>query len=125
MEKKHVIITALFGLMLLSNPLFAQKLLMEKPAAERAKMQTQRMAGTLKLDSAQTGKVEKINLKYAQKLDPIMLGNANRMSKLKAVRALQNEKEAELKQVLSQEQFNQFKQQQQERKDEIRKNRKS
>ncbi|MCF2504726.1 hypothetical protein L0663_15140 [Dyadobacter sp. CY107] len=125
MEKKHVIITALFGLVLLSNPLFAQKLLTDKPAAERAKMQTQRMAGILKLDSAQIRKVESINLVYAQRLDPIMLGNANRMSKLKAVRALQSEKEAELKQVLSQEQFNQFKQQQQERKDEIRKNRKS
>ncbi|KAA0992275.1 hypothetical protein [Dyadobacter aurulentus] len=125
MEKKHVIMTALFGLVFLSNPLFAQKVLMEKPATERAKMQTQRMATTLKLDSAQTGKVEKINLTYAQKLDPIMLGNGSRMFKLKAVRALQSEKEAELKQVLSQEQFNQFKQQQQERKDEIRKNRRS
>lgn len=124
MEKKHVILTALFGTLLLSNPLFAQQLLTEKPAAERAKMQTQRMATTLKLDSAQTGKVEKISLKYAQKLDPIMLGNANRMSKLKAVRALHNEKEAELKQVLSPDQFNQFKHQQQELKDEIRKNRK-
>lgn len=125
MEKKHVILTALFGLVFLSNPLFAQKLLTEKPAAERAKMQTQRMAATLRLDSAQTGKVEKINLTYAQKMDPILLGNGSKMSKLKAVRALQNEKEAELKQVLSKEQFDQFKQQQQERKDEIRKSRKS
>lgn len=125
MEKKHVILTALLGLMLLLNPLFSQKVLMEKPAAERAKMQTQRMAANLKLDSAQIERVEKINIKYAQELDPIKLGNANTMSKLKAVRALQSEKEAELKQVLSKEQFDQFKQQQQERKDEIRKNRKS
>jgi hypothetical protein len=125
MKNKRIMIAALFGLMLLSNQLFAQRPLMDRPAPERAKMQTQRMTTSLRLDSVQAEKVATINLKFAQKMDPVIQGNANRMSKLKAARALQNEKEGELKQVLTREQFEQFKQQQQEVKDEIRKHRKS
>lgn len=120
-----MMLAGLLGLMLLSNASEAQKLLMDKPARERAQAQTQRMAASLGLDSVQAEKVGRINLRYAQKMDPVVQGNGNKLSKLKAVRSLQKEKEGELKQVLNPQQFEQFKQQQQAMKDEIKQRRKS
>jgi hypothetical protein len=125
MKKKQMIMAGLVGLMLLSNELLAQRQLMDKPAQERAATQTQRMTTSLKLDSIQACKVAQINLTYAQRMDPVMQGNASKISKLKAVRTMQKEKEAELKQVLSREQFEQFKKQQQAVRDEIKERRKS
>ncbi|OJV22629.1 MAG: hypothetical protein BGO21_05595 [Dyadobacter sp. 50-39] len=123
--KKKTIMTGLFGLMLFSHALMAQRQLMDKPAEERAAFQTKRMTTSLKLDSAQALKVAGINLRYAQRMDPLIQGNGTRMSKLKAVRTMQKEKEAELKQVLTREQFDQFKEQQQAMRDEIKERRKS
>lgn len=125
MKNKQMMLAGLLGLMLLSNASEAQKLLMDKPARERAQAQTQRMAASLGLDSVQAEKVGRINLRYAQKMDPVVQGNGNKLSKLKAVRSLQKEKEGELKQVLNPQQFEQFKQQQQAMKDEIKQRRKS
>lgn len=116
---------SLLGLMLFSHAAMAQRQLMDKPADERAATQTQRMTTSLKLDSVQAGKVAQINLRYAQRMDPVMQGNGSRVSKLKAVRAMQKEKETELKQILSREQFEQFKEQQQAVRDEIKERRKS
>lgn len=123
--KKKTIMTSLFGLMLFSHALMAQRQLMDKPAEERAAFQTKRMTTSLKLDSAQALKVAGINLRYAQRMDPLIQGIGTRMSKLKAVRTMQKEKEAELKQVLTREQFDQFKEQQQAMRDEIKERRKS
>lgn len=120
-----MIMAGLVGLMLLSNELLAQSQLIDKPAQQRAAAQTQRMTTNLKLDSVQTIKVARINLRYAQRIDPVIQGNGSRISKLKAVRTMQKEKEAELKQVLSKEQFERFKEQQQALKDEIKERRKS
>ncbi|MHA4741234.1 hypothetical protein [Dyadobacter sp. MSC1_007] len=125
MKKKQMIMAGLVGLMLLSNELLAQSQLIDKPAQQRAAAQTQRMTTNLKLDSVQTIKVARINLRYAQRIDPVIQGNGSRISKLKAVRTMQKEKEAELKQVLSKEQFERFKEQQQALKDEIKERRKS
>lgn len=125
MKKKPMLMAALFGLTLFSHALMAQRPLMDNPAHERAAAQTQRMTTSLRLDSAQAGKVARINLRYAQRMDPLMQANGSRISKLKAVRTIQKEKEAELKQVLSKEQFEQFKEQQQAVKDEIKERRKS
>ncbi len=125
MKKKQMIMTGLYSLMLFSHALIAQHPLREKPASERAAAQTQRMKTSLRLDSAQTDKIALINLRYAQKMDPVMQGNGSRLSKLKAARTMQKEKEAELKQVLTKEQFKQFKEQQQAVRDEIKERRKS
>ncbi|WP_353719849.1 hypothetical protein [Dyadobacter sp. 676] len=125
MKKKLMIGTGMCGLMLFSHALLAQRQLPDKPANERAAAQTQRMTTSLQLDSVQAGKVARINLTYAQRMEPVMRGNGSRISKLKAIRTMQKEKEAELKQVLTREQFEQFKQQQQAVKDEIKERRKS
>lgn len=117
--------TVLFGLMLFSRALIAQRPLTEKSASERAAAQTQRMKTSLRLDSAQTARIAVINLRYAQRMDPVMQGNGSRLSKFKAARTMQKEKEVELKQVLTKEQFEQFKEQQQAMKDEFKERRKS
>lgn len=120
-----MIMTGLFGLMLFSHALIAQRPLTEKSASERAAAQTQRMKTRLRLDSAQTARIAVINLRYAQRMDPVMQGNGSRLSKFKAARTMQKEKEVELKEVLTKEQFEQFKAQQQAMKDEFKERRKS
>jgi len=95
------------------------------PAAQRAELLTLRMDTSLKLDSVQKEKVSRINLKYAQKMDPVIQGTGSKMSRFKAFRSISSEKEAELKSVLTKDQFAQFQQQQQEMNDELRARRKA
>ncbi|GLU52591.1 hypothetical protein Dfri01_20520 [Dyadobacter frigoris] len=103
--------------------LFAQSELKEMPAGQRAKWQTERMTTSLKLDAVQTEKVGQINLKYAQKMDPVIQGAGSKMSRFKAFKSINNDKEAELKGVLTRQQFDQFQKQQQEMKDKLREQR--
>ncbi len=97
--------------------------LADMPAQERAQLQTQRMKESLKLDSAQVVKVDSINLSYARKMDPVLSGSGNRLSKLRAFQEINAAREKELQQVLSPAQFRQYKQQQQEMKQQLRKRR--
>lgn len=120
MKKAKTTITGVFSLMLAATSAFAQSGIKQMPAQQRAELLTLRMATSLKLDSAQKEKVSRINLKYAQKMDPVIQGTGSKMSRFKAFRSISSEKEAELKSVLTKEQFAQFQQQQQEMKDELR-----
>lgn len=105
-----------------SNRLTAQSEF--KTASERAQFQTERMTSSLKLDSVQVEKVGRINLKYAQKMDPIIKGNGSKISKFRAFKSINDEKQAELKKVLTKEQFAEFQRQQEEMKERLRENRK-
>jgi hypothetical protein len=100
-----------------------QNRLAEIPARERAQLQTQRMKESLRLDSAQLIKVDSINLSYAHKMDPVLTGSGNRLSKYRAFQEINAAREKELQQVLSPGQFRQYKQQQQEMKQQLRKRR--
>src|SRR5262249_10970718 len=64
---------------------------------ERATMQTQYMTTKLGLTPDQTQAVGALNLKYAQKMDPIIKGSEPPVMKLRQMRQLNEEKEAELK----------------------------
>ncbi|MGG7662087.1 hypothetical protein [Dyadobacter sp. BHUBP1] len=108
-------------LLFAGNALAQQNRLADIPAEQRAQLQTQRMKETLHLDSAQAEKVSAINLSYARKMDPIIAGSGSKLSKLRAFQQVNAAKEKELQMVLSQQQFRQFKQQQQEMKQEIKK----
>lgn len=123
MKKKKVTITIFLNLMFAATQIFAQSKLKEMPADERAKLQTERMTSSLKLNQEQTEKVGQINLKYAQKMDPVMQGSGSKMSRFKAFNSINKDKEAELKGVLTPEQFGQFQKQQQEMKDKLREQR--
>jgi len=57
------------------------------------------------LTSDQTPKVADINLKYAKRMDPIIKGSAGPLAKIRQTKEVEQQKEAELRQVLSPEQF--------------------
>jgi hypothetical protein len=73
--------------------------------AERAKVQTELMTSTLGLRPDQTSKVAAINRKYADQMEPIIKGSEGPLRKMRAARDIETAKEAELKQVLSPDQF--------------------
>ena len=75
---------------------------------QRAGMQTDLMKSTLGLTSEQTPKVADINLKYAKRMDPLIKGSADPAAKGRKMEEVDQQKEAELKEVLSPEQFKAF-----------------
>jgi hypothetical protein len=83
---------------------------------ERAKAQTAMMKSKLGLTDDQMAKVSELNLKYAEKMDPIIKGSEGPLMKARDVRSVEQEKEDELKALLSPDQFQKF----QAAKDEMR-----
>jgi uncharacterized protein YaiL (DUF2058 family) len=74
----------------------------------RAKIQTEFMTKKLGLKADQIPKVQEINLKYAQKMEPVLKGNEGPLVKLRAAKAIDQDKDAELERVLSKEQYQQY-----------------
>jgi|SRR6218665_53370 len=94
----------------------------------RAKTLTDKMKTELSLSDDQTSKVYDINLKYAQKNQQSLQGEGSKMEKAKAVKGDNKDKNKELKGILSEEQFEKYKDLQQEKKATLReklKNRKT
>lgn len=75
---------------------------------ERAKSMTEKMKTDLVLTDAQYQPVYDINLKYAQKNQEIMKGSSSREEKMKAIKASNDEKDQELKGVLTDEQYTKY-----------------
>ncbi|MCR8556280.1 hypothetical protein KXD93_01420 [Mucilaginibacter sp. BJC16-A38] len=86
---------------------------------QRAAFQTNMMKTKLKLDSPQVTKVQAINLKYAQKMEPILKGSDGRMSKARQAMALQKQKDGELQSVFTKDQFQQYQEFEQEMKSKL------
>jgi hypothetical protein len=99
--------TALLMVTALSAPAQLDKLKDTTPE-QRAKAQTDLMKAKLSLTSGQAGKVADLNLKYAKKMEPVIKGSAGPFMKMREVKQINQEKEAELKQILSPEQFEKF-----------------
>lgn len=76
--------------------------------AERAKAQTAMMKAKLGLTDADAAKVGPINLKYAERMEPIIKGSEGPFKRMEAVHAVEQAKEAELKGVLTADQFTKF-----------------
>ena len=76
--------------------------------AQRAEIQTQVIQAKLKLSPELLAKVQAINLKYAEKMDPILKGSDNILAKKKKAGAVLDAKDAEMKAILSAEQFEQY-----------------
>jgi len=66
------------------------------------------MKTRLKLNAGQVTKVQAINLKYAEKFQPIIKSTDSRPVKLKAAMALQKDKDKELQAVFSKEQYEEY-----------------
>ena len=75
---------------------------------ERARLQTEMMKVKLALSPDQTPKVAAINQKYAQRMEPIIKGQEGPLMRLRQMREVGQAKEAELKGVLSPEQFQKY-----------------
>jgi Spy/CpxP family protein refolding chaperone len=75
---------------------------------ERAAAQTMMMAKKLDLTAAQKPKIEAINQKYAERMEPVLKGSEGPMVKMRSARDIESQKEAELKEVLTPEQFSKF-----------------
>jgi hypothetical protein len=76
--------------------------------AERASLQTELMKSKLALTPEQTQAVADLNLKYANRMEPIIKGSSNSLSKMFQMRKINNEKETELKRILSSQQWQTF-----------------
>ncbi|TMA53751.1 MAG: hypothetical protein E6J71_23900 [Deltaproteobacteria bacterium] len=76
--------------------------------AERAKAQNAMMRSRLGLTDEQASRVAALNQKYAEKMEPVIKGSSGPLVKMREVKEIEQQKEAELKQVLSPEQFEKF-----------------
>ncbi len=86
---------------------------------ERAEAQTLMMKEELGLDAAAVDKVRAINLEYAKKMDPTIQGPDGPLLKSREAFNLQEQKEGELKAVLTPEQFQKYRTSKLEMKDHI------
>ncbi len=77
-------------------------------AIQIAGYQTQIMTKELKLDNNQIKNIEVINLKYAEKIVPIMQSEGSMFSRMGVMRKNNNLKKEELKTVLSAEQMKKY-----------------
>jgi hypothetical protein len=82
--------------------------LTDKTPEERAQFQTNLLKSKLNLDSGHVTRLQAINLKYALKNDPIIKSDAGKFSRFRQIKALQKEKDEELKKIFTAEQYKQY-----------------
>ena len=75
---------------------------------QRAKAQTDLMVSRLGLNPEQTTQVAALNLKYANKAEPVLKGSEGPLMKLRHLRQFGEQKEAELKGILTPAQFQKY-----------------
>ena len=75
---------------------------------QRADLLTRMMTARLTLTESQVSSVQDINLKYAKKMQPVLEGSERPFREVWELKDLNQGKEAELKQVLTPEQFQQY-----------------
>ena len=77
----------------------------ETTPEERAQMQTDYMKETLSLSEDQEAKVHGINVKYAEKMQEVYEAPTSDEQKVKSMKRINGEKEAELKLILKPDQY--------------------
>jgi len=124
---KGITLTMILSLILSGQVAMAQNTsaMQDKTPQERAAFQTEMMKNKLGLDSAQLNQVEAINLKYALKNEPVIRSSDSKLAKFRTLNASQKEKQAELKKVLTAEQYRQYQAFQDEMKAELKERRKN
>ena len=104
-----LLIIFLSSLLILNFQGFSQKQRMRDiPPEDRAKRQTEMMKDALKLTPDQESKVSAINLKYAKKLNELRATTKDTSLLKKSAVNLNNQKDADLKKVLTVEQFTSY-----------------
>jgi len=90
-------------------------------AEERATKLTGWMKTNLQLTAQQESQVQQINLKYANKTDAVKGSQAPKMEKAKTLKANDQAKDAELKTVLTEDQFKTYQTKKNELKKQLKK----
>jgi hypothetical protein len=75
---------------------------------ERAAAQTLMMRAKLGLTDEQLPRVRALNEKYAEKMEPIIKGSSGPLVRMREAREIEQQKEEELKGILSRDQFQKF-----------------
>jgi hypothetical protein len=108
-RKTSIALVAAVGALLLALAASAQLDELKNTTPEqRAKALTEMMTTKLGLTPEQTGKVADLNLKYANTMEPLIKGSAGPLVKMREMRQINEAKEAELKQILSPQQFEKY-----------------
>jgi len=118
MKTKNVLV--LVAILLISNVSLAQnkldKLFNETTPDERARYQTERMSDRLPLKQEQWQTVFEINLKYTRKMEQVYNQGGGKLQRLKLMKSVGEQKDAELKLTLDPAQYRKYEQM----KDELR-----
>lgn len=126
MKKLHLILLAATTFFLAAGNLQAQerKVLSEEEReeiVENAKINLEKLA----LTDEQKPSYKAINQKYAEKLKTLKLNEEDRRTKLKAAKAIQEEKNAEMKTLLNEAQYKTYLEMQAERRNKLKERRKN
>lgn len=112
---------AIVGLVLLINSAGAQlkldKVMTDTTPEERANLQSIKMRDKFSLSEEQYQQVQEINLKYARKMQSVYNTDQGKLKRLKGMKSVGEEKDKELKRVLSSSQYEMY----QRQKEEVRK----
>lgn len=76
--------------------------------SQRAATQTDYMKSRLALTDAQMPKIAAINQKYAEQMEPVIKSADGGLGKMLEAKAIQENKDAELRQILTPDQFERF-----------------
>ncbi len=118
-----IVLSLVCAMMLLVNTASAQDATtaaMKATPEQRAKFQTAMLKNKLQLDSGQTVQLQAINLKYAQKMEPLLNSDEGKLRKLRQMKAIQDAKEGELKKLFTADQFKQYKEAEAEMKEKLK-----
>jgi len=105
MMKRLTPLLVLLTLMLGASNASAEGGLMNSTPAQRADLQNTFMKDKLHLDEATMTKIKAINIKYAEKMEPILKGDENQFSKMAKGKSVMAAKDEELKATFSQDQY--------------------
>jgi hypothetical protein len=84
----------------------SKEALKNSTSEQRAKWLSDTMQTTLHLNADQYSKVYSINLAFAQKAQPIMQSDDNKLSKFKQLKDMQDKRDEGFKAVLTKDQYN-------------------
>jgi len=116
MKRVSVSAYLLTGLLFVVHIIYAQKKT-SSTAEQRASKLTEWMKTNLQLNDDQATQVQTINLKYANKTQGLQTQSLSRKQKMQTLKENDKAKDAELKTVLTHDQYNSY----QAKKDEVRK----
>jgi len=109
MMKRFILFFALGFFLIYSSVVAQQSDFMDKSPEERAKIQTAIFAKAMTLtDSTLIEEFGKINLKYARKVEELANSEERRRAKFRQLKAIGQRKDAELKKLFTDEQFDAY-----------------